>query len=117
MDYLTIQVCFLQGLFHWLGAVAIDLLLPKDDETKPARRMNKSLAAWLGSMILWMLAFYNHHLSFYSDYFSMLRRFFTLMIRCYVFSTFRPLSLLYVPSFLYSVRLTWKAFRTVPDDD
>lgn len=82
--------------------------------------MNKCLAGWLGSLTLWMLAFYNNHLSFYSDYFSMLRRFAALFVKRYVFvSPFRPMSLLYGPAFLYSGYLTWKAFRSPPelDDD
>jgi hypothetical protein len=113
LEYLGTQICFLQGLFHWLAAVAVELMLPKERETSSATVMNKCLASWLTSMIIWMLAFYNHHLSFYSDYFAMLRRFFGLFVKRYVFVyPIRPLSLLYIPSFLYSVYLTWKAFRS-----
>ena len=95
----------------------MELLLPKTNETESAKRMNKCLAAWLVSLIVWMLAFYNHHLSFYSDYFAMLKRFFGLFLTRYVYGEFRPLSLFYIPSFFYSVKLTWKAFRSPPDDD
>ncbi|CAB9521399.1 expressed unknown protein [Seminavis robusta] len=117
-EYLTTQICFLQGLIHWLAAVAVDLVLPKGGETKSATRMNKCLAGWLTSMILWMMAFYNHHLSFYDDYFGMLRRFFVLFVQRYVLERpIRPMSLLYVPSFFYSLRLTWKAFRSPPELD
>ena len=117
-EYLTTQICFLQGLFNWLAAVAVEMVLPRDDESKSARRMNRCLAGWLTSMILWMLAFYNHHLSFYSDYATMLRRFCSLFVKMYIFETpIRPLSLLYIPSFFCSVGLTWRAFRSPPEQD
>lgn len=103
---------------HALGAVAIELILPQANETKSAKRMNKCLAAWLISFILWMLAFYNNHLSFYSDYASMLKRFAELFVKDFVFAkTFRPLSLLYVPSFVTSMVLTVKAFRSPSQED
>jgi Na+/H+ antiporter NhaA len=117
-EFLTTQICFLQGLLNWLAAVAVDLVLPKEKETKSARRMNKCLAAWLISMIIWMLAFYNHHLSFYSDYFGMIRRWIGLFVGRYITpKPIRPLSFLYIPSFLYSIGLTWKAFRSPPEQD
>ena len=115
-EHLTIQICFLQGLFNWLGAVAIELLLPKKNETESAKRMNKCLASWLSFLILWMLAFYNHEINFYSDYFAMLRRFFGLFVARYL-GELRPLALVYVPAFFQSVRLTWKAFGSKPEED
>jgi hypothetical protein len=118
LEYLGTQICFLQGLFNWLAAVAVELLLPKERETASATVMNKCLASWLTCLIIWMLAFYNHHLSFYSDYFAMLRRFFGLFFQRYVLDRpIRPLSLLYIPSFFYSLYLTWKAFRSNPQLD
>jgi hypothetical protein len=115
---LTTQICFLQGLLNWLAAVAVDLVLPMEKETKSARRMNKCLVGWLTSMILWMLAFYNHHISFYSNYFTMLCRFGRLFVQVYLTDRpLRPMSLLYFPSILYSVWLTWKAFRSPPEQD
>lgn len=117
-EFLTTQICFLQGLFHWLSAVAVELILPKDAETKSARRMNQCLAGWLISLILWMLAFYNNHLTFYSDYASMLRRFFGIFFRRYVLARpFRPMSVLYGPSFVFSSLLTWRAFNSPAHED
>jgi hypothetical protein len=118
-EYVMTQICFLQGLFNWLGAVAVEFLLPKATETKSARRMNRGLACWLLSLILWMLAFYNNHLSFYSDYATMLWRFLVLFCKDYtLFQTpFRPLSLLYVPAFMLSTAFTWQAFITPPEED
>lgn len=116
-EYLTTQICFLQGLFHWLAAVAVELVLPKDTETMSARRMNKCLSGWLVSLMLWMLAFYNNHLSFYSSYMTMIRRFVCLFVRRYLFCEFRPMGLLYGPSFVISSVLTWRAFNSPPEDD
>lgn len=63
-EYLTIQIGFLQGLVHWLGAVAMEFCLPRPEETKSARRMNKFMASCLVTLILWIIAFYNHHCTF-----------------------------------------------------
>jgi hypothetical protein len=115
---LTTQITFLQGLLNWLGAVTVELILPKPKETTSAKRMNKALAAWLVSFTLWMLAFYNNHINFYSDYLSMLRRFFVLFWGRYIVtSPFRPMSLLYGPAFFTSIVMTWRAFTAPRDDD
>lgn len=118
LEYITTQICFLQGLFNWLGAVAIEMIIPKPSETKSAKRMNKCLAGWLFSFIIWMLAFYNNHLSFYSDYMTMLRRFAILFVKDYFLARpFRPLSFLYGPAFAASSFLTWRAFTSPPEED
>jgi Na+/H+ antiporter NhaA len=117
-EYLTTQITFLQGLLNWLGAVTVDLILPKPKETTSAKRLNKALAAWLISFTLWMLAFYNSHVNFYSDYASMLMRFFVLFWRRYIADKpIGPMAFLYVPSFVVSSILTWRAFATPPEAD
>jgi len=119
-EYLTISIGFLQGLLHWLVSVALELLIPKDNETLSARRMNRFMASCLTSLCFWILAFYNNHISWYSSYLTMLTRYASLFVKRYFFpSTFRPMSLLYIPSALFSAYLGWKAFNTEPelDDD
>ena len=117
-EYLATQICFLQGLLNWLAAVGCELKLPKKGETRSARRMNKCSVSWLISLMIWIMAFYNNHLTFYSDYLSMLRRFFVLFLKRYAFTTpFRPLSLIYVPSFIWSSVLTWRAFKSPREHD
>lgn len=117
-EFLTTQIAFLQGLLNWLGAVTVELLLPKPKETTSAKRLNKALAAWLISFTLWMLAFYNSHVNFYSDYASMLKRFFVLFWKRYVTDIpIRPMSFLYVPAFFVSAVLTLRAFVTPRDED
>jgi len=120
-EYLTIQLGFLQGLLHWLAAVGLEVFLPKRGDTKSARRMNNFMASCLLSLIFWIMAFYNHHLSFYSDYAHMVKRYFILFAgRYFGFlrgGEFRPMCLLYGPSFLLSAVLGWKAFDVGNRDD
>ena len=49
-NYLTIQIGFLQGLLHWLASVALELSIPRDCESKSAKRMNVFLESCLGSL-------------------------------------------------------------------
>lgn len=115
-EYLTIRIAFLQGLFHWLAAVALEMIIPKEGEGVTARKMNMFMASCLLSLILWMLAFYNHHISFYGNYGTMVMRYFALFYKRF-FATFRPMSILYGPSVLVSAVLGWKAFRSNPELD
>ena len=62
-EYLTSRVMFLQGLLHWLAAVALDVVIPKPREGAAARKMNQ----------LHMLEFggnHSHHCQFlqWSEY-------------------------------------------------
>ena len=115
-EFLTIQLGFLQGLIHWLGAVALEVVIPRDNETVSARRMNNFMASLLVTLICWIMAFYNHHLSFYSDYLGMVRRYLVLFVGRY-FCKFRPMSLLYVPSTIFSTVMGWRAFNTPSELD
>ena len=116
LEFLTIQIGFLQGLFHWLISVALDFIIPKENENLSSRRMNRFMASCLATLCVWILAFYNHHLTWHSSYFDMLKRYIALLIPRY-FGTFRPLALVYTPLTLLSAWLGWKAFTTNPDLD
>jgi len=115
MEYLFTQISFLQGLIHWLGAVACELAIPFPKETTSAKRMNKCLASWLITLIFSIMAFYNHHINFYSDYAHMIHRFLTLLLLKK--RRFRPMQLLGVPSFFVSMYLTWGAFASPAEED
>jgi len=117
-EYLTIQITFLQGLFNWLAAVAMEIIIPKEDEGVSAKRMNAFMASCLGSLILWILAFNNHHLNFYSNYMGMIARYGVLFVRRF-FGAWppRPMMFLYGPSFVLSAVLGWRAFNSPPDLD
>ena len=114
-EYLLTQISFLQGLLHWLGAVTCELILPNEIDTTSARRMNKCCASWLITLIISIMSFYNSHVNFYSGYGTMIFRLMALMIRRK--PQFRPMSLLYVPSFLLSTAMTWRAFTSSPEED
>ena len=117
-EYLTIQLGFLQGLIHWLGAVALEFLIPRDKDTVSARRMNQFMASSLVTLIFWIMAFYNHHLTFYSDYLRMVVRYVALFGKRYL-GKFRPMSFLYIPASLATAFFGWRAFNSEPhlDDD
>jgi len=124
LEYLTIQIGFLQGLLNWLLAVAIDILIPKrrDDgtvgETRSARRMNQCLASCLLTLVSWILAFYNHHLTFYPDYAAMLKRYGALFWQRYIWCRpVRPMAFIYVSGMVASVMLAIRAFASAPQDD
>lgn len=117
-EYLTICVAFLQGLFHWLAAVAVEIIIPKPGEGKSSRRMNACLASCVATVAFWILAFYNNHLTFYGDYFGMVRRVLYLFAKRYLLNwPPRFMSFLYVPSFFTSCFLGWRAFTTPPEED
>mmetsp|Transcript_4620 Transcript_4620/g.10322 ORF Transcript_4620/g.10322 Transcript_4620/m.10322 type:complete len:303 (-) Transcript_4620:71-979(-) len=117
-EYLTIQIGFLQGLFNWLVAVALEQLIPKNHETKSGSRMNKCMAASIVTLTIWIQAFYNNHLGFYSDYAHVLKRYCVLFMQRYVLCwPIRPLALLYIPSTVGSLVLAWRAFNSPPDED
>ena len=116
-EYLTIEIGFLQGLLHWLGAVALEIVIPKKGERLSARKMNSFMASILVTLCLWIVAFYNNHIPFYGDYGKMLRRYVALFFSRYIFGRFRPMSLLYAPSALISIVLGYRAFNSAPDLD
>ena len=116
-EYLTIEIGFLQGLLHWLGAVALEIVIPKKGERLSARKMNGFMASILVTLCLWIIAFYNNHIPFYGDYGKMLRRYVVLFFSRYIFGGFRPMSLLYAPSAMISAILGYRAFNSAPDLD
>jgi hypothetical protein len=63
-EYLTARITFLQGLFNWLAAVALEALIPNEGEGASARKMNQFVSSSLVTTILMMLSFYNRHMTF-----------------------------------------------------
>ena len=53
-EYLTARITFLQGLFNWLVATALEMMLPKDNEGGSAIRMNQFIASTLVTIVLFM---------------------------------------------------------------
>lgn len=56
-EYLTARIAFLQGLFHWLASVALELMIPRKEENVTAHRMNLFTASALGTILLSMMSF------------------------------------------------------------
>jgi hypothetical protein len=117
-EYLTARITFLQGLFNWLFATALEVSIPKEGEGASARRMNWFISAALINLILLMLAFYNTHMTFYHNYGHMLwvyghealKRFFGQWPP-------RPMSCLYAPAFIVTFVTGYRAFSSPPDED
>jgi hypothetical protein len=117
-EYLTSRVMFLQGLLHWLAAVALDVVIPKEGEGAAARKMNQFICSSLVAIILIIISFYNGHMTFYSNYSQMLWRYIVVTIKRYFWRwPPRPMSLLSGPAFMLSGVLGFRAFLSPPDDE
>lgn len=53
-EYLTARITFLQGLFHWLIATALELTIPKEAEGEASKRMNQFIASSLITIVFLM---------------------------------------------------------------
>lgn len=117
-EYLTSRVCFLQGLLHWLAAVALDVVIPKPGEGAAAKKMNHFISSTLVAIILMIISFYNGHMTFYSNYSEMLGRYIVVTIRRYFWRwPPRPMSLLSGPAFMVAGALGFRALHSPPDDE
>mmetsp|Transcript_13803 Transcript_13803/g.20212 ORF Transcript_13803/g.20212 Transcript_13803/m.20212 type:complete len:306 (-) Transcript_13803:175-1092(-) len=117
-EYLTARITFLQGLFHWLIATALEVAVPKQGEGEAARKMNRFISSSLFTIILFMLSFYNSHMTFYENYFMMLveyskecwERFFWRWPP-------RPMMMFYGPALIVSGYFGMQAFESPPQYD
>jgi len=115
---LTARITFLQGLFNWLVATAMEMAIPKRGEGEAARRMNAFISSSLFSIILLMLSFYNAHMSFYDNYAHMLYVYCKVLFKRFIWTwPIRPMAWLYIPSVIWSVRSGVLAFSTPRDLD
>jgi hypothetical protein len=110
-EYLTSHFAFLQGLFHWLASVAIEILIPRPDDTKSTKLMNRFTASSLCTILVAMLSFLNRHLTFYGNYPQMLRRYFTVCFY-HFFWPLRPLTTLLIPMSVWTLVLGVRAVVT-----
>lgn len=99
-EYLTASITFLQGLMHWLAAIALGHVLPSPGDapdTPTEAALNKFIAWGMGTLILLMISFFNNHISFYNHYGCMLMRWFYVTLHGHVFGIGtwppRPMSL------------------------
>jgi len=110
-EYLTARIAFLQGLFHWLGSVALELLVPKPGEGVAARRMNQFTSSALAMILVAMLSFLNGHMTFYNNYWQMWQRYAVVTFRNF-FWPLKPLTVLLMPLCVFTCYLGLRAFRT-----
>jgi hypothetical protein len=115
-EYLTSRIAFLQGLFHWLASVALELMVPKEGEGVAARRMNRFTSSALLTILVAMLSFLNTHMTFYSNYAQMLRRYAVVCFRTFLWPL-RPLTALMLPMTVFSSYLGYRAFTTPGSDE
>lgn len=117
-EYLTSRITFLQGLLNWLAAIALDFLIPVKGESSASRKMNLATAGFLTSTILLMVSFYNGHMSFYTNYYQMLARWTTVSWKRYIWNwPMRPMSVLIIPSLLFTIHAGFGAFFAPAEDD
>jgi hypothetical protein len=115
-EFLTARICFLQGLFHWLGSVALEALIPKRGERKSVTYMNRFISSSLVTIILGMLSFLNSHLYFYVNYGYMLKRYAVVIFQKY-FCPPTVMSLVLVPAILTTTFFGIQAFTSPPEND
>eukprot|EP00592_Proboscia_alata_P007946 CAMPEP_0194353492 /NCGR_PEP_ID=MMETSP0174-20130528/1807_1 /TAXON_ID=216777 /ORGANISM="Proboscia alata, Strain PI-D3" /LENGTH=294 /DNA_ID=CAMNT_0039122063 /DNA_START=47 /DNA_END=931 /DNA_ORIENTATION=+ len=117
-EYLTSRITFLQGLLNWLGAIAIEFIIPDPRESVASRKMDKFGGFLLINIILIMLSFYNGHMNYYPNYFMMLSRWISVAWTRYVWRwPLRPMMILLGPSMIYTTFLGYEAFTAKSDDD
>lgn len=114
-EFLTARITFLQGLFNWLGSVALEILIPRRMEGQSTRRMNRFISSSLLTIVIAMLSFLNQHVIFYNSYGEMLRRYAVLWFERFVWPP-RPLTLLFVPAMSMTAFFGYRAFISPPDD-
>ena len=115
-EYLTARIAFLQGLFHWLASVALELLIPKEREGVAARRMNMFTSSALATILVAMLSFLNGHMTFYRNYAHMLQCYCVVLFRTFLWPA-KPLTLLMVPMTALSAVLGVRAFATAGEEE
>jgi len=115
LEFLTARITFLQGLFHWLASVALEILIPRKMEGQSTRRMNRFISSALMTIVIAMLSFLNRHVVFYENYMEMLKRCSVLWFKRFVWPI-RPLTVLFVPSLMMTTFFCYRAFISPPDD-
>ena len=81
LEYVGTRFLFLQGLFGWLGGVALKFLLPslQDSTPKADKHLSRFYARAILALVLMMIHYFHRHTDFYTSYFDMSARFFALV--------------------------------------
>jgi hypothetical protein len=111
-EFLMGSVAFLQGLFHWLAAIALGHGIALDGETSGTRRLNIFIASSIVTCLILLLSFFNSHMTFYNNYFHMVQRLLSVMLSRFFHQwPPRPLVFILYPSLLVSLYTGYLAFR------
>ena len=95
-EYVAIRFCFFQGLLHWLGAIALQVVLLSLGEHEVGmpllgeHRMQLGIAFGMFGVIIMVLAFHNGHLTFYKNYVHMAQGLVSLTIQRYYTGQWPP---------------------------
>lgn len=106
-EYFTARIALVQGLFHWLASVALELLIPKKNEGVAAHRMNMFIASALGTILVSMISFLNRHII--GNYPQMLLYYFSVCFTHYYWPL-RPLTIVILPMTVLTIILGARAF-------
>ena len=110
-EYLTARITFLQGLFNWLAAVALNHVIPNSRISIHQQRMNRFIGSTLFSTVVLMLSFYNGHMTFYSNYCHMLMQWMRVFWTRFIWRwPVRPLIIVFVPALSLSILRGYEAF-------
>lgn len=116
-EYLTCRVAFLQGLFNWLTAVALETIIPKEGEDNVSQKMNQFIGTSLAGVLFLIVSFYNDHTTFYSSYTDMLSRYMVVAFKRFFWRwPPRPLSLVSGGFFVASWGFGWRVFFDPPSN-
>jgi hypothetical protein len=110
-EYLTSRIAVLQGLFHWLASVALELIIPKPMETKSTRFMNKFTSSCLCTILVAMISFLNRHLTVHGNYLNMLHRYGQVCFTHFIWPL-RPLTAVLIPMSAWTLYLGYRAIAT-----
>jgi len=109
-EFLTSRMCFLGGLIAWLGAIALGHVIPTNEASTSARRLNLFMSTGLASLIVLMVSFLNRHLHFYPNFWVMTRTWLTeLYYRDIAHWPPPPLALVFIPLLLRTGQLAWQS--------
>lgn len=113
-EVLVARASFVQGLFGWLAAVALEHLIPNERESAAARKFNLFLFSWMVLVISAMVGFFNNSLGpgLKANFAGMYWEWIVATVRRWLWRwPPRPISLVVLPAFGSTCVLGWQAFN------
>lgn len=113
-EVIVARATFVQGLFGWLGAVALKHLIPNEGESVAARKFNLFIFSWMILVISAMVGFFNNSLGpgMTGNFAGMYCQWIVATVRRWLWRwPPRPISLVMLPAFGSTCILGWQAFN------